>query len=99
MMVLSLFLVSVANLLHIVITAYTWVIIAAALISWVNPDPYNKVVQILYRITTPAYELVRKTRIPTVFGGIDIAPIIVLLVLLFLDMFVVGLLFEIANKL
>ncbi|PPB53924.1 YggT family protein [Campylobacter hyointestinalis] len=98
-MVLSMFLAAVANLLHIVITAYTWVIIAAALVSWVNPDPYNKVVQILYRITTPAYELVHKTHIPTVFGGIDIAPIIVLLVLQFLDMFVVGLLFEIANKL
>ncbi|ANE35546.1 putative membrane protein, YGGT family [Campylobacter iguaniorum] len=97
MMVLNTFLLAVANLLHIIITAYTWIIIAAALVSWVNPDPYNKIVQLLYRITNPAYELVRKTRIPTVFGGIDIAPIIVLLALQFLDMFLVGILVGIAG--
>ncbi|WP_064000321.1 YggT family protein [Campylobacter iguaniorum] len=96
-MVLNTFLLAVANLLHIIITAYTWIIIAAALVSWVNPDPYNKIVQLLYRITNPAYELVRKTRIPTVFGGIDIAPIIVLLALQFLDMFLVGILVGIAG--
>ncbi|AII14380.1 putative membrane protein, YGGT family [Campylobacter iguaniorum] len=97
MMVLNTFLLAVASLLHIIITAYTWIIIAAALVSWVNPDPYNKIVQLLYRITNPAYELVRKTRIPTVFGGIDIAPIIVLLALQFLDMFLVGILVGIAG--
>ncbi|WP_038455521.1 YggT family protein [Campylobacter iguaniorum] len=96
-MVLNTFLLAVASLLHIIITAYTWIIIAAALVSWVNPDPYNKIVQLLYRITNPAYELVRKTRIPTVFGGIDIAPIIVLLALQFLDMFLVGILVGIAG--
>lgn len=97
-MVISTFIIALANLLHIVITAYTWIIVAAALISWVNPDPYNKIVQLLHRITTPAYELVRKTKIPTAFGGIDIAPIIVLLVLQFLDLFLVGLLIEISTK-
>ncbi|WP_419261933.1 YggT family protein [Campylobacter fetus] len=97
-MVIITFIIALANLLHIVITAYTWIIVAAALISWVNPDPYNKIVQFLHRITAPAYELVRKTKIPTAFGGIDIAPIIVLLALQFLDLFLVGLLIEISTK-
>lgn len=99
MIILQTFLLAVANLLHIIITAYIFIIIAAALMSWVNPDPYNKIVQFLYRATIPAYNLVRKTRIPTVFGGIDIAPIIVLLVLQFIDLFIVRLLNAIALSL
>ncbi len=61
--------------------------------SWVNPDPYNKIVQFLHRATQPAYNLVRKTGIPTVFGGIDVAPIIVLLALEFVDQFLIRLAF------
>ena len=99
MIILQTFLLAVANLLHIIITAYIFIIIATALMSWVNPDPYNKFVQFLYRATIPAYNLVRKTRIPTVFGGIDIAPIIVLLVLQFIDLFIVRLLNAIALSL
>ena len=99
MIILQTFLLAVANLLHIIITAYIFIIIATALMSWVNPDPYNKIVQFLYRATIPAYNLVRKTRIPTVFGGIDIAPIIVLLVLQFIDLFIVRLLNAIALSL
>ena len=83
-------LISVA---HIAITAYIFIIVAAALMSWVNPDPYNKIVQFLYRATQPAYNLVRKTGIPTVFGGIDVAPIIVLLALEFVDQFLIRLAF------
>ena len=97
MVVLSTFLIAVAQMLHIIITAYTWIIIAAALITWVNPDPYNKIVQILYRLVAPAYALVRKTRIPTTFGGIDLAPLVILLVLQFIDLFFVRLIGEIAS--
>lgn len=99
MIILQTFLIAIANLLHIIITAYIFIIIAAALMSWVNPDPYNKIVQFLYRATAPAYNLVRKTRIPTVFGGIDIAPIIILLVLEFIDLFIVRLLNAVALSL
>lgn len=90
-MVLSMFLQAIAQLLHVIITIYIFIIVASALVTWVNPDPYNKIVQFLYRATQPVYNLVRKTRIPTAFGGIDIAPVIVLLVLEFLDLFVVRL--------
>ena len=99
MIVLSTFLSAVANILHMVITAYIWVLIAAALISWIQPNPFNPIVQLLYKRTAPAYALVRKTRIPTVFGGIDLAPLLLIFALEFIDMFFIGLLHEIARSL
>ncbi|MEE3711398.1 YggT family protein [Campylobacter sp. CLAX-7218-21] len=84
------FIISVVDILDMVIRAYIFVIIAAALISWVRPDPFNPIVQLLYRLSAPAYNLIRKFRIPTIFGGIDIAPIIILLGLEFISRFVLG---------
>ena len=99
MIVLSTFLSAVANILHMLITAYIWVLIAAALISWIQPNPFNPIVQLLYKLTAPAYALVSKTRIPTVFGGIDLAPLLLILALQFIDMFFIGLLHEMARSL
>ena len=73
MIVLSTFILAVAQILHILITVYIWVIIIGALISWVQPDPYNPIVQVLRRLTQPVYALVQKY-IPTVIGGIDLSP-------------------------
>lgn len=89
---------AIATILHLLITAYIWVVIIAALISWVRPDPYNPIVQVLYRLTEPLYALVRRY-IPTVISGIDIAPIIIILALQFLDLFFVKLLFKLAYAL
>ena len=97
-MILSTFLSTVATILHTVINVYIWVIIAAALISWVRPDPYNQIVQLLYRLTEPVYERLRRL-VPTVIGGVDLAPIIVLLALQFTDLFFVRLLHEFAASL
>lgn len=69
-----------------IISLYKWVIIISALLSWVQPDPYNPIVQMLYRLTEPAYALVRKY-IPTVFGGMDMAPLILIFALQFLEIF------------
>ena len=97
-MMLSTFLSTVATILHTVINVYIWVIIAAALISWVRPDPYNQIVQLLYRLTEPVYERLRRL-VPTIVGGVDLAPIIVLLALQFTDLFFVRLLHEFAASL
>jgi len=97
-MILSTFLSTVATILHTVINVYIWVIIAAALISWVRPDPYNQIVQLLYRLTEPVYERLRRL-VPTIVGGVDLAPIIVLLALQFTDLFFVRLLHEFAASL
>lgn len=97
-MILSTFLSAVATILHTVINVYIWIIIAAALISWVRPDPYNQIVQLLYRLTEPVYERLRHL-VPTIVGGVDLAPIIVLLALQFTDLFFVRLLHEFAASL
>lgn len=60
------------------INVYIWVVIIAALLSFVNPDPYNPVVQFLYRVTNPAYALVRRY-IPTQFNGLDLAPLVIII--------------------
>ena len=67
-------------ILNNLILVYMWVIIIAALLTWVRPDPYNPIVQLLYRLTNPAYALVRKY-IPTMFNGIDMAPLIIIIAL------------------
>ena len=69
-----------------VIFLYKWVIIISAILTWVKPDPNNPIVQMLYRLTEPAYAFVRKY-IPTVFGGMDLAPIILIFALIFLETF------------
>lgn len=61
-----------------VINVYIWVVIIAALLSFVNPDPYNPIVQFLYRITNPAYVFVRRF-IRTQFNGIDLAPLVIII--------------------
>ena len=62
------------------VNVYIWIIIIAALLSFVNPDPYNPVVQFLYRITNPAYRFVRRF-IRTDFNGLDLAPLIIIIAL------------------
>lgn len=65
-------------ILNNLILVYMWVIIIAALLSWVKPDPYNPIVQVLYRLTQPAYALVRRY-IPTMFNGIDLSPLVIII--------------------
>ncbi|QOG11176.1 YggT family protein [Arcobacter sp. FWKO B] len=77
---------SVALVLISIISLYKWIVIISAILSWVNPDPNNPIVQMLYRLTEPAYRLIRKY-IPTVFGGLDIAPLILIFGLIFLETF------------
>ena len=98
MFVLGNFIIAVAKIIHIVLNIYMWVIIARALISWVNPDPYNQIVQFLYRVTEPALAPVRRW-LPLGRMGIDISPIIVILVIYFLDEFLIKSMIELAVSL
>lgn len=79
-------LIAFATILVTIISLYKWVVIISALLSWVQPDPYNPIVQMLYRLTEPAYAVVRRY-IPTVFGGMDMAPLILIFALQFLEIF------------
>jgi len=77
-----------AKILDIALGIYMWVIIIRALLSWVNPDPYNVIVQFLYSITEPVMVRVRQL-LPMSGVGIDFSPIIVILGIIFLQEFVV----------
>ena len=96
-MVISTFIQALAQILSMVINIYIWIVIIAALISWVRPDPYNPIVQILYKLTEPLYAKIRRV-IPTIIGGVDLTPILVILALKFIDLFVVQLLFSLASR-
>ncbi|WP_462107539.1 YggT family protein [Campylobacter concisus] len=97
-MILSTLFTAIANILSIIVNVYTWIVIAAALISWVKPDPSSPVVQLLYRLTDPVYSFIRRY-IKTEFNGIDFAPLIVLLALQLIDQFLIRLLFVFAASL
>ncbi len=93
------FLSGVAYVLDTVLFLYMWIIIIRAVISWVNPDPWNPIVQILHRLTDPVLLTIRR-RIPfAIAGGIDLSPIIAILILYFLQIAVVGSMKDLAMQL
>ncbi len=96
MFVLSNFIVAIAKLVNIFLTIMYWLILIRALISWVNPDPYNAIVQFLHRTTEPILQPVRRMLPPM---GIDISPIIVFIAIIFLQSFLVRTLYDIAHSL
>ncbi len=92
------FIIALAKILDIALTVYFWIIIIRALISWVNPDPYNQIVIFLNRVTEPVLAPIRR-RIPRHNLPIDFSPLVVLLVILFLQYFLVQTLIDLARRL
>ncbi len=85
-----------AHVLDWVLTLYMYVIIARALISWVNPDPWNPIVQFLERATEPVLSPIRRALSWRM--GIDLSPIVAILVIVFLQYALVRSLFEMAVR-
>ncbi|HQS66021.1 MAG TPA: YggT family protein [Sulfuricurvum sp.] len=77
------------GIVHSLLTVYIWIVIIGALLTWVRPDPYNPIVQIIYRLSEPAYRLVRRM-MPTVFNGLDLAPLIIIILLQVADVILVN---------
>ncbi len=88
----------IAKVLGVVLNIYMWVIIIRALISWVNPDPYNQIVQFLTRVTEPVLRPIRKLVPPWKMGGLDLAPLIAILIIYFLEISVVDTLARIGHS-
>ncbi len=89
--------VGLARVLEVVLNIYMWVIIIRALISWVNPDPYNSIVQILTRLTEPVLRPIRKL-VPPHKVGIDFSPLIAVLIIMFLQYALIDTLFRIGRS-
>lgn len=98
MFILGNLLQALAYIIHILLNLFMWVIIIRAIISWVNPDPYNPIVRFLYLVTEPVLFKVRRL-LPIAVMGIDFSPIIVILAIIFLDTFLVKSLEDIAIRL
>ena len=98
MFVLENLIFALAKIIDMGLTIYIWLIIGRALISWVNPDPYNPIVTFLYRATEPVLAPIRRW-IPPRGMGIDISPIVVILVIYFLQMFLVKTMIQLSTYL
>ncbi len=91
-------LVALAQVLNLGLTIYMWLIIARALLSWVNPDPCNPIVRFLYNVTEPVLAWLRQ-RLPLVYSGLDLSPLLVLLAIVFLKNFLIASILDLAYRL
>lgn len=98
MFILANFLDALAQVLYFLLEAYMWIVVARAVISWVNPDPYNPIVRFLYSATEPVLYRLRRA-LPLYAGGIDFSPILVFVVIIFLQRFLVQTLYDMARSL
>ena len=97
MFVFSNLLIAIAKILDIGLSLYMYIVIARAVLSWVNPDPYNPIVRFLNSVTEPVLFRIRR-KLPLFFGGMDFSPIIVILAIIFVQTFVVQSLFQMAAR-
>lgn len=95
MFVANNFILALAQLIDFILTAYMWIIIGRAVISWVNADPYNPIVRFLFEATEPLLSRIRRL-IPINVGGIDFSPLILIMGIMFLQSFLVPTLKHIA---
>ena len=97
MYIIGYFLSAIATVLNSVLWLYMWLMVIQAVLSWINPDPYNPIVRFIHKVTEPVLYQVR-TRIPVVFGGIDLSPMIIILAIVFLRSFLVKSLARLAQS-
>ncbi len=78
------FIVNLLLFVDYILTIYMFIVVAAALITWVQPNPYNPIVRFLFQVTEPVYARIRRF-IPTNFGGFDVAPMILIFAIIFIQ--------------
>lgn len=83
------FLINILNFINMILTVYLWIVVAAAVITWVNPDPANPIVRFLRGVTEPVFYRIRRV-IPTNFGGVDIAPLILIFAIMFIQYVIIS---------
>lgn len=97
MFIIANFLQALAAVLGMILNLYMWIIIARAVISWVNPDPNNPIVRFLYNATEPVLYRLRRS-FPVYAGGIDFSPIVILIIIYFLQLLLVQSLYDLARS-
>lgn len=94
---MGIIIISIANMLHMLIWAYMWVLIIAVFLSWVRPDPSNPIVQVLYRLSYPVLDFARRKLYFLVFNGVDLSPLAVIIGLQILDQVIMQVAFALAR--
>lgn len=97
MSIIGNFINAVAVVFNMALSFYMWIIIARAVLSWVNPDPFNPIVRFINNVTEPVLRQVR-SKIPRI-EGIDLSPIVVIFAIYFIQIFVINSLLDIARQL
>lgn len=92
MVVLRSFVEALAIVINYALTLYMWIVIARAVLSWVSPDPYNPIVRFIHNATEPVLYRIR-SKLPVMVGGMDFSPIVIILVIIFLQRFIERLVF------
>lgn len=87
------FIIALGKVLELVLDVYMWVIVIRALLSWVNPDPYNPIVRMLHKLTEPVLKPLRSL-IPSGSIGLDFSPFLVILGIIFIRSFLITSLIE-----
>jgi YggT family protein len=98
MFVVANLITAIAKVLEVALTILYWLILIRALLSWVNPDPFNPIVQFLYKSTDPFLDFVKRIFPFCYLGGIDISPVIAFLLIFFTQLFVVRTLLDVAYR-
>src|SRR5690348_6301063 len=68
----------IASVLQGILWLYFWVVIISAIMTWIEPNPYNPIVRFIYSVTEPVFDFIRE-HLPVIFGGIDFSPLIVII--------------------
>ncbi len=97
MFMLGNFILALAQLIDMICRVYIWIVIARAIISWINPDPYNPIVRFLVQVTDPVLYKIRRYLPP--MAGLDLSPLILILAVVFLQTFLVSTFVAIGQRL
>lgn len=79
---------TITYIISSLLQVYFWLVIISAILSWIQPSPYSPIypiVSFIYAVTDPVFDFVRE-HVPAVFGGVDLSPMIVIVVIWFLQM-------------
>jgi len=100
MSVLGSLIIAFAKVISLIANMYTFIIAGSAIVSWVNPDPYNPIVRFLKSATDPLFNQIRK-RLPAAFfkSGIDFTPMLVIIAIVFLETILTATLMDIGISL
>lgn len=79
---------TIAGIIEQLLTVYLWIVIISAVLTWIEPNPYNPIVRFIYSLTEPVFDFIRE-HLPVIFAGIDLSPIIVIIAIEILQVYAI----------